>query len=364
MNSSRDSRRKRRKRSVLKNFERRSKVGDAPGTLDRTDHPITEHCRIVRLSYNADRAEERELSSLSELQQLRDPTMIHWISVIGIPDAATMEELGRAFGLHVLALEDVLNAHQRCKVEDYPESLFVVIRIPVQDSDAGLTTEQVSLFLGHNFVISVSGHRFEQTRDRILTARGRIREMQADYLAYTMLDTVIDNYFPVIEQLGDRLNHIDEALETHFSPQHRLEIRDVRSDLLVLRRAIWPQREAIAALQRDETPLISDAARTYLRDCYDHTIQLMDVIETYRELCADLRDFYVAELGVYNNEVMKTLTIIATLFMPLSFIAGFYGMNFQHMPELTWRLGYPITIGLMLIVTSGLLLWFRRRKWI
>ena len=197
-----------------------------------------------------------------------------------------------------------------------------------------------------------------------MTARGRIRENGADYLAYTILDTVIDNYFPIIEQIGDRLNNIDEKLEFGFDPGQRLEIRNVRADLLLLRRTVWPQREAIAALMRDDCALISDTTRTYLRDCYDHTIQLMDVIETYRELCADLRDYHLAEISLRSSEVMKTLTVIATLFMPLSFIAGFYGMNFRYMPELQIKSAYPLTIAVMITVASSFLFFFRRKGWI
>jgi magnesium transporter len=291
---------------------------------------------------------------------------VYWFRVEGVADTQTLQDLGDAFGLHPLALEDVVNSHQRCKVEDYGDHLFIVIRIPTYDTGGTLNTEQVSLFVGEDFVLSIheGGNALETVRDRILWARGRIRELRADYLAYTILDTVIDNYFPVIEEIGNRLNTIDELLEGGFDKSHRLEIRNVRSDLLLLRKTIWPQREAMGALLRDECRLIQPSTRTYLRDCYDHTIQLMDVTETYRELCADLRDYHLADISYRSNEVMKTLTIIATLFMPLSFIAGFYGMNFHFMPELSWRLGYPMVIVTMLIVASSFLLFFRRRGWL
>ena len=220
--------------------------------------------------------------------------------------------------------------------------------------------------MGDGFVVSIheGSDALQVIRERIMTARGRIREYGADYLAYTILDTVIDNYFPIIEQIGDRLNNIDEKLEFGFDPGQRLEIRNVRADLLLLRRTVWPQREAIAALMRDDCALISDTTRTYLRDCYDHTIQLMDVIETYRELCADLRDYHLAEISLRSSEVMKTLTVIATLFMPLSFIAGFYGMNFRYMPELQIKSAYPLTIAVMITVASSFLFFFRRKGWI
>ncbi len=354
------------KKGVLRGFRRATGIGAAPGTLDRGPEPISSKCRITRISFNVDNADEEVIDTVGELNEDVPAERTYWFRVEGVADTQTLQDLGEAFGLHPLALEDVVNSHQRCKVEDYGDHLFIVIRIPAYDCDGSLTTEQVSVFMGDDFVVSIhEGSNVLQTvRDRILWAKGRIRELKADYLAYTILDTVIDNYFPVIEEIGNRLNSIDELLEGGFDKSHRLEIRNVRSDLLLLRKTIWPQREALASLLRDECPLITSSTRTYLRDCYDHTIQLMDVTETYRELCADLRDYHLADISYRTNEVMKTLTIIATLFMPLSFIAGFYGMNFQHMPELSWRLGYPLVILLMMTVASGFLYFFRRKGWL
>ncbi len=354
------------KHGVLRGFRRATGVGAAPGTIDRGPVPISEKCRITRISYNVDNADEEVIDTVGELNEDVPDGRIYWFRLEGVADTATLQDLGEAFGLHPLALEDVVNTHQRSKVEDYDDHLFVVIRLPVCEKEGELTTEQVSLFIGKDFVVSIheGGNALESVRERILWAKGRIRELKADYLAYTILDTVIDNYFPVIEEIGNRLNVIDEFLETSFSQHHRLAIRNVRADLLLLRKTIWPQREAISALLRDDCKLISDSTRTYLRDCYDHTIQLMDVTETYRELCADLRDFYLGEISVRNNEVMKTLTMIATLFMPLSFVAGFYGMNFKNMPELESRYGYPITIAVMAAIAVSFLLWFRKKGWI
>jgi len=348
------------KHGLLRGFRRATGVGAVPGTIDRGPEPISAKCRITRISYNVDNADEEVIDTVGELNEDVPDGRIYWFRLEGVADTATLQDLGEAFGLHPLALEDVVNTHQRCKVEDYEDHLFVVIRLPVYEKEGELTTEQVSLFIGKDFVVSIheGGNALESVRE------GRIRELKSDYLAYTILDTVIDNYFPVIEEIGNRLNAIDEFLETSFSQDHRIAIRNVRADLLLLRKTIWPQREAISALLRDDCKLISDSTRTYLRDCYDHTIQLLDVTETYRELCADLRDFYLGEISVRNNEVMKTLTMIATLFMPLSFVAGFYGMNFHNMPELKSRYGYPITIAVMAVIAVSFLLWFRRKGWI
>ncbi|MCA9011108.1 MAG: magnesium/cobalt transporter CorA [Planctomycetaceae bacterium] len=354
------------KHGVYRGFRRSTGVGALPGSTERETAPISEKCRLTRISYNVTLAEEEVIDTVAELNEDVPEDRVYWFRLEGIADPETLRRLGEAFEIHPLALEDVVNTHQRCKVEDYGDHLFVVIRLPVREANGSMTTEQVSLFIGEGFVVSIHEgcNALEVVRERIMTARGRVREYGADYLAYAILDLVIDNYFPIIEKIGDRLNAIDEQLESGFEPGQRLAIRDVRADLLLLRRTVWPQREAIAVLMRDECTLITDVTRTYLRDCYDHTIQLMDVIETYRELCADLRDFHLADISLRSNEVMKTLTVIATLFMPLSFIAGFYGMNFQHMPELRMRYAYPMTICLMLTIAGGFLYFFRRKGWI
>lgn len=353
------------KKGILRGFRRHSAVGAVPGTLDFGPTPISDKCRITRISYNVTNADEEVIDTVAELNEDVPSDRVYWFRLEGTVDAETLKQLGEAFELHPLALEDVVNSHQRCKVEDYSDHLFIVIRVPVFDGET-LTTEQISIFVGEDFVVSIheGGNVLEPVRERVLWARGRIRELSADYLAYTILDTAIDNYFPVIEQIGNRLNLIDEQLEVGFSHSHRNDIRNVRSDLLLLRKTIWPQREAMAILLRDDCRLISANTRTYIRDCYDHTIQLMDVTETYRELCADLRDYHIADISYRSNEVMKTLTVIATLFMPLSFIAGFYGMNFIFMPELHWKFGYPLVITIMIAVASSFLVFFRRKGWI
>jgi magnesium transporter len=354
------------KHGVYRGFKRSTGIGALPGTIERHADPISSKCRLTRISYNATLAEEEVIDTVAELNEEVPEDRVYWFRLEGAADPETLRSLGEAFELHPLALEDVVNTHQRCKVEDYGDHLFVVIRLPAYESNGDMMTEQVSIFIGDGFIVSIheGSNALEVVRERIMTGRGRIREYGADYLAYAILDLVIDNYFPIIEQIGDRLNNIDEKLEFGFDPGQRMDIRNVRADLLLLRRTVWPQREAIAALMRDDCTLILDTTRTYLRDCYDHTIQLMDVIETYRELCADLRDFHLAEISLRSNEVMKTLTVIATLFMPLSFIAGFYGMNFRYMPELQSKYAYPLTIAMMITIASSFLYFFRRKGWI
>jgi len=347
-------------------FRRTTPVGAVPGTLHRAPEPVSAACRITRIEWSSDFIHEEVIDTFEELNELVPADRRYWFRVEGTLDVETVRRLGETFDLHPLALEDVLNTHQRCKVEEYPDVLFVVTRLPVHEPEGQLATEQVSMFLGDGFLVTLHEGRapvLNPVRDRLVHARGRIREFGADYLAYAVLDTVIDNFFPVLERLGERLNQVDDSLETGVRVDTRSELRHVRADLLLLRRTIWPQRDALSFLLREDCPLITAATRTWLRDCYDHTIQLMDVIETCRELCADLRDFHMADISYRSGEVMRTLTVIATLFMPLSFIAGFYGMNFDHMPELHWQWGYPGAIVLMLCVSGGLGWLFRRKRW-
>lgn len=353
-----------RKTGLFSGFRRKTGVGAVPGTIDPSIPAGL--CRINRLVYGPAEVTQELLPDHQTLGQPPAADSVTWIQIHGTPDADTLRKLASAYGIHSLALEDVSNTHQRCKVEDYGSYLFVVTRLPRYADDGILTTDQVSLFIGVHFVVSIHDGPdiFESVRNRIIRSRMRMRDLPADYLGYAILDTVTDHYFPVIEEIGHRLNLVDDKIEEGVNDDHRSEIRDLRSDLLQLRRAIWPQRDALSALMRDDCELISQITRTYLRDCYDHTVQIIDVTETYRELCADLRDYHLAEISFRSNEVMRTLTVIATLFMPLSFIAGFYGMNFQHMPELGSKYGYPLAILAMATLATSLLLWFRKKGWL
>lgn len=353
----------RRKKAILKGFHRATGVGAAPGSI--TPATTDSSCRITQLKYTPAEVVEELLPDHLAIRAPEESSAITWLMVEGQPGSEILDRLSTEFDIHPLALEDVINTHQRCKAEDYETYLFVVARMPKYREDRHLITEQISLFIGKGFVISIteSNSPFSPIRDRLLRPRSRMRELPADYLGYALLDVVTDNYFPVIEEIGNRLNIVDESLEQGGDDWQRHEMRSLRSDLLLIRKTIWPQRDSLASMMRDDCKLISQPTQTYLRDCYDHTVQIMDVIETYRELCADLRDFHLAEISYRSNEVMKTLTVIATLFMPLSFIAGFYGMNFKHMPELEWMWGYPMVIGVMLSVAISFMAWFRRRGW-
>ncbi|HWB21050.1 MAG TPA: magnesium/cobalt transporter CorA [Phycisphaerales bacterium] len=342
---------------------RRTPPGSAPGTL--TIDPAAPKPEIRLFAYSADAFLEQKLSDPAQIAQYRNKYPVLWIDLDGLGDESVLKSIATQFNLHPLAMEDVVNVHQRSKVDQYGDHLYMVSRM-VTFNDR-LHAEQVSLFLGRDFVITFQEHPgdvFDPLRDRIRTNKGRIRKLAADFLAYSLIDAIIDSYFPVLETYGESI----ETLEDHaaFKPDRpcMTRIHDLRHDLLALRRAIWPQRESLNSLLRLELPLITPETRLYLRDAYDHCVQIIDIIETYRELTSGLMEVYLSSLSNRLNEVMKVLTIIATIFIPLSFIAGVWGMNFQHMPELRWTFGYPLAITLMALTALAFLIYFWRKGWL
>lgn len=347
---------------------RRTSPGASPGTLVADPQAAQPDIHVIQYEVDAITLDSNvEIDALTTRLEDRGVT---WVDVYGLGNIDLIKTIGERFDIHELALEDIINVHQRPKLEEYDDHLFIVARMYVEGRD--MDSEQLSIFVGKNYVLTFqerSGDCLEPVRNRIRQSRGRIRKSGADYLSYAILDAVIDAYFPVLENYGETV----EALEgqvTSFSEENVMgKIHQIKRDLLALRRAIWPMREAINALIRDETPLIKKQTRVYLRDCYDHTVQLMDMVETYREIAASLVDIQLSALSMRMNEVMKVLTIIATIFIPLGFIAGVYGMNFDrstspwNMPELGWYLGYPFAIGVMSLVAFGLALFFWRKGW-
>jgi magnesium transporter len=321
--------------------------------------------KMTVLSYGPEEVREQRLTTPSELPALLGQLPVTWINVDGLGNADVVQQLGRQFGLHPLALEDTVNTHQRAKVDDYGDILYVVMRM-VQGPP--LVTEQISFFLGRNLLLTfqedVEGDSLNPVRDRIRQKRGRVRDAGADYLLYELLDAVIDGYFPVLERYGVRLDELDEAAETVSIGQTLSDLHALRRDLLFLRRIVWPLRDAALSLLRGGHSSISHDTQVYLRDTYDHATHLIDILEIYRETCADLRDFHYSKLSNRTNEIMRTLTVITTPFMLLSFIAGVYGMNFVHMPELNSPWGYPATLGVMAAIAVGFLAFFWRKGWL
>ncbi len=358
-----------RRKRVWHKVRRRTPPGTVPGTI-HVD-PSAPRPTIEVLAYDKERIVEERIENLDRLETLLGQWPVLWVNVVGLGDAATIARLGKIFGLHPLALEDVVNVHQRAKLEEYRDHLFLVARrVGLAER---LETEQFSIFLGKNFVVVFQerpGDCFDPVRQRIRMDRGIVRAQGPDYLAYALLDAVIDSYFPVLEEYSEQMELLDEAVADHKPAETVGRIHELRTELLGLRRAIWPHRELVNALVRDPHPLVCDATRVYLRDCFDHTVQIIDMVETYREMCADLTDYAMMTAGNRLNEIMKVLTIIATIFIPLSFIVGLYGMNFRpesspwNMPELQWYWGYPYALGLMAAVAAGLLAYFWHKGWI
>lgn len=350
-------------------LRRRTPPGAAPGTLIADPHAPFPKMQLI--AYGPDAIVEKTIQDPQIIREHVDKWPVLWINVDGLGDAATIQMLGNIFGLHRLALEDVVNVYQRPKVEQFQHHTFIVARmVEMQES---LQTEQLSIFLGRSFVLTFQerpGDCFDLVRERIRKAGGRIRSAGPDYLAYALLDAIIDEYFPVMEKMGERLEDLEEQVVVR--PAHPIvsQIHEIKRGLLSLRRAIWPLREAVNSLFRDSTPLIKEETKIYLRDCYDHTVQIIDLLENYRDLASSLMEVYLSSINNRLNEVIKFLTIFTTIFSPLTFIAGVYGMNFHteksawNMPELTWRLGYPAALGTMLLIAVVMLLYFKRRGWL
>ena len=342
--------------------------GASPGTLmkpESAQDPV-----ISVIGFTADDIVEKEVTDVAEIKEMAGKWDILWVNVDGLADTGLIQDLGNMFGLHALALEDVLNTSHRPKSEDFGDHIFTVTRMAYVKNGT-LDVEQISLFFGKNFVVSFQerqGDCLDPVRTRIRQGGRRIRFMNADYLAYAIIDAVIDGYFPVMELLSDHLNDVEDIVLEDPDRSVIERTFNLKHDLHMLKHGIWPMREAINTLMNDST-IVNEDTKPFLRDCYDHVIQLVDIIETNRERASGLSDLYLSSLSNKMNEVMKVLTIIATIFIPLGFIAGLYGMNFDtdspyNMPELHMRYGYPLTLFVMLMIVVGFTMYFRSEGWI
>lgn len=352
-------------------IHRRTPPGASPGQV--IADPAQPAPKIDVIAFGPQGLVEKDLPTIDAAHQLVGRHELVWINVEGLGDAKTIERCGELFGLHRLALEDTVNVHQRAKVEDYGEVLFIVLRMV--GCQERCSTEQLSLFVGPNWVLTFQegtpGDSFDRVRSRIREG-GRIRQLGSGYLAYALMDAVIDAYYPVLEVYAERLDELEETVLNPRDTRVMDRLHDVKADLLILRRAIWPLRDAMAMLAREDTARFSPEIRPYLRDCYDHVVQVVELLETYRELTADLRDLHMSSMSNRINETMRVLTIISTIFIPLTFIAGIYGMNFDYaegskplnMPELHWRYGYPAILVVMAATTIGMVAYFYRQGWI
>jgi len=348
--------------------KRSSKAGLLPGTLVHVGEKKEESVKITFIDYDELSFQEKQVANIEECLKLKDTPTVSWINIDGIHDIELIEKLGRGFELHPLLLEDILSTGQRPKFEDYEKYIFIVLKIlSYNDVSQSVEAEQVSLVLGPNYVLSFQervGDVFENIRDRIRNAKGRVRKMEADYLVYSLIDAIVDYYFSILERLGEKIESIEEEVLGDPTEKTVQQIHSLKREMISLRKSVWPLRELIGGLQKSESPLIKETTDIYLRDVYDHTIQIIDTIESSRDIVSGMLEIYLSSLSNKMNAVMKVLTIIATLFIPLTFVAGIYGMNFKYMPELEWRWAYPIIWLVMIAVAVIMLFYFRRKKWL
>lgn len=341
--------------------------GSEPGTLWIEEDALPS--QLILIDYDTKHAVRKVNIDPLKCEHYLASESASWLDIQGLGSEDILKQIGQIFKLHPLLLEDVVNVPQRPKVEDYNEQLIIIVHLvqPKPEED-GFYSEQVSFVLGKNYLLTFQEEPnhdcFNPVRDRLKNNKGKIRQSGVDYLTYLLLDTIIDSFFPVLEDYGERIEELEN--EVVFNPNHRTleKIYKIRRELLALRRAIWPQQSVITTLMRSGSKLMSSDVEIYFRDCYDHVIQLLDIVESYRELSSSLMDVYLSSMSNKMNEVMKVLTIISSIFIPLSFIAGVYGMNFEYMPELSWKWGYYLCLGVMAAIALGLILFFWRSGWL
>ncbi|MFZ7112712.1 MAG: magnesium/cobalt transporter CorA [Desulfatiglandales bacterium] len=344
------------------------KVGLPPGSLVHIGEIKAERVRIQIIDYDEEDIAEQDLRSVEEcLPYLTRPTTT-WINIDGIHDVELIRKTGEIFDLHPLILEDILNTEQRPKLDDFEDYLYISLKMLSYDTETNrLITENLSLVLGSNFIISFQeseGDVFNPVRERIRKGKGRIRKAGHDYLLYALLDAVVDNYFIVLEKIGEEIESLEEGLITNATPKHSQRIHNLKRELIFLRKSVWPLREVIGNLNKGESALIQDKTAVFLRDVYDHTIQVVDIIETFRDMASGMLDVFLSSVSNRMNEVMKVLTIIGTIFIPLTFFAGIYGMNFKYMPELEWPWGYPSLWMVFIFIAAVMVTFFKRKRWL
>jgi magnesium transporter len=345
------------------------KAGLPPGTLVHIGEKKSEKVRITVFEYHEELFQQREIENIDEYFPSQDPAVTTWINIDGLHRLDIIEKAGKLFNLHPLTLEDIVNTGQFPKIEDYEDYLFIVLKmLYFNETSNEIEVEQVSLCVGTNFVVSfqeeIKRDVFDSVRARIKNGKGRMRKMGADYLTYILIDAVIDSYFLILEKLGEKIEDLEEKVVNEPQEQVLHEIHRFKREMIFLRKSVWPLREVVSSLERGGSKLIHESMHIYLRDVYDHTIRIIETIETFRDILSGLLDIYLSSISNRINAVMKVLTIIATIFMPLTFMAGVYGMNFKYMPELDWRWGYPLIMLVMAFIGISMLLYFRRKKWL
>ncbi len=345
------------------------KAGLPPGTLVYTGQKKLESVKITVMDYDEQNFHEKQVTKIEDCFEYKTKPTVTWINIDGLHDVETIEKIGNQYDIHPLVLEDILHTGQRPKFEEAEQYIFVVLMmLRYDDENQSVIMEQVSLVLGENFVISfqedIIGDVFEQIRDRIRNAKGKIRKMGPDYLMHALLDAIVDGYFIILEKFGDKIEILEDELVDNASQSTLKQIHYLKREMIFLRKSVWPLRELISSLERSESELIKESTTAYLRDLYDHTIQVIDTIESFRDMAAGMLDLYLSSMSNKMNEVMKVLTIITTIFIPLTFVAGIYGMNFDNMPELRWKYGYAAVLVIMLALFVGMIYYFKKKKWL
>ncbi len=343
-------------------------IGLPPGSVVFVGEEGTGPVQFSVIDYTTDHLDETVPSDVEEVLPFRDSPTTTWINVSGVHDETVIQAIGDHFGIHPLIQEDIVNTGQRPKLETYPDHVYVVLKMLYHDDEEDhLRAEQVSFVLGGSYLISFQedpGDVFDPVRKRLREARGRIRARGTDYLTYALLDVIVDHYFVILEELGSRTEEIEEEVLEEPQSETQERINDLRQDLVFMRRMTWPVRELLSQLERLDSPLWSEETRPFVRDTYDHAVQVLDLVESLRDVVGGLTDLYMTSLSNRMNEIMKVLTIIGTIFIPLTFVAGVYGMNFEYMPELTVWYSYPVVMAVMAGIAGALLIYFRRKEWI
>jgi magnesium transporter len=349
-------------------MKRSRKKGLPPGTLLYVGEKKEEKVRIRIMDYDSETLREKEVANVEECSPFKMEKTTTWINVDGLHNKEILECLGLNYDLHPLTLEDIMNTTQRPKVEDYGHYIYMVLKmIYLHPKDSTIVVEQVSLILGENFVITFQeqeGDVFDPIRQRIKEGKGQVRKRRADYLAYCLIDAIVDNYFSILESFDEQIDNLEDLLLGQPTTALLNKIYNTKREVISLRKAVWPLREVVSLLERMDTQLIEKPTRAYMRDIYDHTIQVVDTVDAYREIISGMHDLYLSNLSNRMNEVMKTLTVIATIFIPITFIVGVFGMNFEFMPELHWKMGYPMVWAVMITMAVLMLLYFKRKNWL
>ena len=354
------------RRKVLRTHHK--KIGASPGTLVHVGDRKVETVKISVFEYDAERLTEKTPRRMEDCAACAAGPQVCWVDIAGIHQVDILEKCGAIFGLHPLVLEDILNTSHRPKYEEHDDFLFLVLKmLSLPENGTDIRIEQVSLIVGRNHLLTFQeqeGDLFNGVRERLRGNRGKIRKRGADYLAYALIDAIVDGHFLILEKIGDEIERLEDELLTGPTPETLQRIHQLKREMILLRKSVWPLRELIGGLQRCESPLVAESTGIFLRDVYDHTIQIIDTVETFRDMLAGMLDLYLSSVSNRMNEIMKVLTIIATIFIPLTFLAGVYGMNFDYLPELRWRWGYASFWGLSIVCALGMLKFFRGKKWL